>query len=206
VLVTFGGFGASHCFYSLDQGDTWFDMGEGLPDVPASTVEVDPQHPAAVYVGTDLGVYYSPYYGRDWYPFWNGMPTAAVNDLEIVPGTRRIRAVTHGNGVYERDLLELSLTGDPGDRFPPGPGLGLRVSPNPLRSEGSVSFTLREPSSVRLALYDVAGREVHVLTEGPREAGEHRIPIRRDDVSPGVYFLRLSAEETAAISRIVFVR
>ena len=89
VFVAFGGFGSSHVFRSQNRGDLWIDMGAGLPDVPVSVVEVDPAHPAAVYVGTDLGVYYSPYYGLDWYPFQNGMPTASVNDLKVVGASQK---------------------------------------------------------------------------------------------------------------------
>ena len=112
VYVTFMGFGTSHVFKSADGGDSWIDIGAGLPDIPTSAVEVDPDHPEILYVGTDLGVYLSVDSGLSWQPFLNGMPMAMVNDLKVFRPGRKLRAATHGNGVYERDLHEPCAAGD----------------------------------------------------------------------------------------------
>jgi photosystem II stability/assembly factor-like uncharacterized protein len=112
VLVTFMGFGTSHAFKSIDSGDTWIDIGAGLPDIPASAVEIDPFHPEVIYLGTDLGAYISPNGGASWLPFGSGMPLAMVSDLKVFPPTRTIRAVTHGNGAYERALFTPCADGD----------------------------------------------------------------------------------------------
>jgi len=105
VYATFMGFGTSHAFRSVDGGDTWIDIGGGLPDIPASAVMVDPDHPDVIYVGTDLGVFFSPDTGGSWHPFTSGMPLAMVNDLKVFLPDRKVRAATHGNGTYERDLF-----------------------------------------------------------------------------------------------------
>ena len=106
VYVAFMGFGTSHLFKSTNSGLTWTDVGVGLPDVPASAVEVDPDHPEVVYVGTDLGIFFSPDAGASWHSFTNGMPLAMVNDLKVFLPNRKIRAATHGNGAWERDLYD----------------------------------------------------------------------------------------------------
>lgn len=206
VLVTFMGFGTSHVFASFDQGDHWVDIGDGLPDVPTSAVEVDPQHPGVVYAGTDLGVYVSPYYGLSWFPFTEGMPTASVDDLKISGPAGRIRAATHGNGVYERDLLELQFTGTPGGGPGDPAGPGLRVAPNPLRADSRVTFRLPETAPVRLALYDVTGRRLALLVDGTRTAGEHVVPLAPGNLASGVYFLKLEAGRASMVTRVVTLR
>jgi len=112
VYVTFLGFGVSHVFKSVNGGDTWTDISGGLPDIPTSAVAVDPNHPEVVYVGTDLGVYISVDGGSNWDTFTDGMPQGMVNDLDIDGPRERIRAATHGNGAYERDLYDPDACGE----------------------------------------------------------------------------------------------
>jgi hypothetical protein len=204
VYVTLMGFGSSHIFRSIDQGETWLDMGAGLPDVPASAVVVDPEHPTIVYVGTDLGVYVTPYHGVGWYPYMNGMPPALVNDLVISTPARKLRAATHGNGVYERDLLELAIAGS--EPPPATVSVGLRVAPNPLRANSRITFSLPEPGTVELGLFDVSGREVTRLVDGVQGAGDHEIAFFPTGIARGVYFLRLATPVGTEVTRVVYLR
>jgi hypothetical protein len=197
------GFGTSHVYRSIDGGDSWIDFGARLPDVPASAIAIDPDRPSVVYVGTDLGVYVSPHHHLGWFAFTAGMPPASVNDLVIARPAGKVRAATHGNGVYERAVLPLAITG-PGEAPPAGPL--LVVTPNPLRAAGRIAFTLSEPSRVRLALYDVAGREVVLLEDGGRPAGTHTVRLDAAGLGRGVYFVKLETAEGDAVSRVVFLQ
>jgi hypothetical protein len=115
VFVTFMGFGTSHVYMSTTGGDAWTDIGSGLPDIPTSAVEVDPDYPDVLYVGTDLGTYVSPDAGVTWEPFNSGMSLAMINDLKVYLPGRKIRAATHGNGAWERDLYEPVPCVEPGE-------------------------------------------------------------------------------------------
>jgi hypothetical protein len=65
--------------------------------------------------------------------------------------------------------------------------------PNPFSSRAALAFTLPEPSRVRLAVYDVLGREVVVLVDGPQEAGTHGVTLDGSRLPAGTYFVRLEA-------------
>jgi len=65
------------------------------------TFVVDPQAPANVYVGADLGVWHSGNSGATWRPLQNGLPDAPVYDLQIHQTQRLLRAATHGRGLFE---------------------------------------------------------------------------------------------------------
>jgi photosystem II stability/assembly factor-like uncharacterized protein len=202
VYVTFMGYGNSHLFRSTDAGKTWDDIGDGLPDVPASAVTVDPVYPDVLYVGTDLGVFVSPDAGQSWLTFQSGMPTAMVNDLKVYGPWRLLRAATHGNGVFQRDLFDPTTVGVPAL---PTLQAGLRVHPNPIQPGSRVFFDLPRAGSVRLTLFDVHGRRVASLLEGTRDAGAHEVPLARGQMAPGVYFLRLETQEGVRNTRIVFM-
>ena len=107
AFATLAGFGTAHVYRTTDAGLNWQPFGAGLPDVPTNTVLFDPIYPQFVYVGNDLGVYFSADAGLNWRPLSNqGLPEACiVMHLSLSPKNRKLRAATHGNGVYEMDML-----------------------------------------------------------------------------------------------------
>src|SRR5690606_15995096 len=64
---------------------------------------------------------------------------------------------------------------------------GVSVSPNPFSER--VTVTLPAPEGVRVALYDLLGREVAVLHDGVLPAGVHRFDVGA--LPSGVYVLRV---------------
>ena len=107
VYLTLSGFGTSHVFKSTNSGATWTDIDRGrLPDVPTNAVTVDPAHPDHVYVGNDIGVFFTTDNGRTWLQIDDGINEAVlVYDLNVSPVDRKLRIFTHGQGAWETDLF-----------------------------------------------------------------------------------------------------
>jgi hypothetical protein len=80
------------------------------------------------------------------------------------------------------------------------------AAPNPFRGEASVGFALPEAAEVRLAVYDLLGREVAVLADGPMEAGRHRARFDGRGLPAGLYVVRLTANEFIGTARITLLR
>ena len=82
------------------------DAPDSLIDVPVHVLAADPDpgHRGELYAGADLGVWRSLDGGRTWSPFVAGLPHAPIADLLLHGPSRRLRAATHGRGVYERRL------------------------------------------------------------------------------------------------------
>jgi hypothetical protein len=60
---------------------------------------------------------------------------------------------------------------------------------------------------VRLALYDLLGREAAVVFDGLCPAGEHRRSFDGARLATGVYFARLeTAGQTAAVRKVVLLK
>jgi len=84
------------------------------------------------------------------------------------------------------------------------------VAPTPSVGSARISFTLTKAGPARAAIYDVAGRLVRTLTDGPREAGRHALlwegaderGVRR---AAGVYLLRLETAEGRLTRRLVWI-
>lgn len=83
--------------------------------------------------------------------------------------------------------------------------------PNPTTGRTQLSFALGVAATVELTLHDVRGAAVRTLAAGPREAGTHTVEWDgRDasgrDVSPGIYFARLTAAGRTAAQKVQLVR
>jgi YVTN family beta-propeller protein len=76
--------------------------------------------------------------------------------------------------------------------------LRLECHPNPFNPKTAVCYHVPTATDVNLAVYDVAGRLVHVLHSGPVDAGDHEVFWNGSSseggvAASGVYFVRLDA-------------
>ena len=79
--------------------------------------------------------------------------------------------------------------------------------PNPAQNQALFTLTLREAQELRVALYDVMGRRVRVLYDGPVAAGViQRIRIRARDRASGTYFLRVQGESFQLLRKVVITQ
>jgi subtilisin-like proprotein convertase family protein len=93
-----------------------------------------------------------------------------------------------------------------GDSF----GLGQN-RPNPFVERAEISFSLPQAGLARLEIFDVTGRLVRTLVNGPMAAGAHAASWdgrdeSRQAVAAGIYFYRLSAGEETRIKRMSLIR
>ena len=177
-----------------------------LPDVPTSAIAVDPLHPDHIYVGNDIGVFVSTDGGGSWFSFQEGLPEAAIAmDLSISLANRRLRVATHGNGVYERPLLEPTGADSKPPVIPASYQL-LQNHPNPFNASTNISFRLPKGGVVNLSVYNVAGQLVETLTDGYRDVGLHTVEWNAQEVSSGVYFYRLTVGNHRSVKKCVLIR
>jgi hypothetical protein len=85
------------------------------------------------------------------------------------------------------------------------------VYPNPSNGQVQVEYSLKTPSVVRLAIYDVTGRLVREMVNGLQLAGVHRASWDGKSGSgrqapSGIYFVKLNALGVNKTARFVVVR
>ena len=88
------------------------------------------------------------------------------------------------------------------------PALALRAFPNPTTGQATLQYALPEAGRVRLALYDVLGREVAVLADGEAAPGDGdaRLDASALGLAPGLYLARLETAQGAVTTRITVAR
>jgi hypothetical protein len=83
--------------------------------------------------------------------------------------------------------------------------------PNPFNPSTTIRFTLPGPGVVSLRIYDVRGRLVRSLVDGPQPAGERSavwdgIDSVGSPAASGVYFVRLQADGQAQTKKILLLK
>lgn len=85
------------------------------------------------------------------------------------------------------------------------------ISPNPTSGSATVSYQLSNPTNIRIAVYDVTGRQIKTLVSDERPAGEHQLIWEGTDnsgrsVSSGVYFVKMQAGEYQSKKKVTLLR
>ena len=95
-----------------------------------------------------------------------------------------------------------------------GTGIGGGVStantpvvfPNPCVNTASVRFTTTEAGRTGITMYDIHGRVVSSLSDDQMEAGSHELVLPTDELSSGLYFLRLEGEGLNSMQSVTVLR
>lgn len=87
----------------------------------------------------------------------------------------------------------------------------LRLSANPFRGRLDLRFGIPETGTAEVAVYDAAGRLVRWLPQGVEPAGEHHASWdgrdqHGDDVSAGIYFVRVQAGSRTMTAKALRLR
>lgn len=104
AYATVAEFDVPHVLKTTNGGATWTDIGKDLPNVPASSVAINPRDPQMVFVGTDSGVFESHDGGETWFPANGNLTSTIVQDLVFRPGTSELYLFTFGRGAYRVDV------------------------------------------------------------------------------------------------------
>ena len=91
------------------------------------------------------------------------------------------------------------------EELPTAYKLGLGY-PNPSRGTVTLPLALPAASDVRVELYDLLGRRVAVVSEGRREAGQHRMVLEGDGLASGIYVVRAVVEPTGGAETRTFTQ
>ncbi len=79
--------------------------------------------------------------------------------------------------------------------------------PNPFNASTTISFSVANDTEIDLGIYDILGRRVATLYNGPVDAGTHRVRLNASGLTSGVYFYRLAAADgNDAIGRMTLLK
>jgi hypothetical protein len=78
--------------------------------------------------------------------------------------------------------------------------------PNPFNPSTQILYTLKNSSKVRLAVYDLLGRQVAVLVDGMQSAGQHTVAFSGAGLTSGIYFYRLQNDNEVITKKMILMK
>jgi glucose/arabinose dehydrogenase len=107
-------------------------------------------------------------------------------------------------GIYRFNRSSATAAGEP-DPLPAGFRLDQNY-PNPFNPETVIRYRLPAAVEVRLAVYDLLGREIAVLVEAMQPGGDHEARFRGEGLSSGIYVFRLTAGSFSQTRSMLLLR
>ena len=182
IWLTKGGLSAGKKVYlSPNGGQNWTNISGGLPNVPANCILYD-SVTNYLFIGTDIGVFYSDATTISWQPYGTGLPNVFVLDFALRKVNRRLYIATHGRGVYSVPLEDIVAT-----HTLPDAAAQVQVFPNPGNT--SLYFNALDKSAItaEAKMYNANGQLV--LRQAIRNLPLDQVILHQ--LANGVYFLQI---------------
>jgi hypothetical protein len=176
AYVTFSGFtgfgdAQGHVFKTANRGASWADVSGDLPNTPVNSLLIDPEMPSTLFVGTDVGVFYTTSGGSTWNSLVNGLPRIAVVGLTLHDPSRTLRASTHGRGAWDINIprpLQITSISHPASNTVHLQGIGVANATN--RIEWSPDLSPNSFTTLTSITTDATGAiQYDDVNAGPRK-------------------------------------
>ncbi len=82
----------------------------------------------------------------------------------------------------------------------------LQNYPNPFNPTTSISFSIPKSSLVTIKVYDILGKEIALLLNEQKDAGNYKVSFDASKLSSGVYFYSIHANGFTATKKMVLMK
>jgi hypothetical protein len=106
---------------------------------------------------------------------------------------------------YVGRISNIAIEKNPTDEIPQRVSLGQNY-PNPFNPTTKIEFALDRTQGIRLAIYDVLGRQVRVLVDGLQQAGEYSVSFDGSGLASGTYVYMLNTENDTAVRKMSLIK
>lgn len=111
IYVTISNYNRSNKVFEYDPTlKKWNNLTGNLPNIPVNTIKIQEDSPDRIFIGTDIGVYYSDYNSRYWERYGKGLPYTLVSDIELIENENKIYISSYGRGIWSADLIDCNYS------------------------------------------------------------------------------------------------
>jgi hypothetical protein len=81
--------------------------------------------------------------------------------------------------------------------------LEWNVFPNPLSANSIIQLNLAKSFHIEIDLFDLQGRKIKTITERNFEAGDHQLPLQKENLDAGIYLLQLKSKNGLVTQKLI---
>jgi hypothetical protein len=82
----------------------------------------------------------------------------------------------------------------------------VSVSPNPANPVAAITYSIGNPSRVKLSIFSVTGQKVATLVDGPVRAGAHTVRFDGSNHASGVYLYRFESTGLTRTGKMLILK
>lgn len=143
--------------------------------------------------------------GATWYPYL-GIPSISGAQGVAMSRSRDFFVSTQNGGFLSSKNSTVISAARGRESEVPRTTFLQQNFPNPFNGQTNIPFTLDRTRSVRVAVFDLLGREVAVLAEGEFGGGSHSVVWNSGNRAAGVYWIALTAGSHRDVRKILLLR
>ncbi len=155
----------------------------------------------------------SRYSGKAWtrvLDFWTGLADANGNILAAYNSGDGVHLNNRGHRLLYQRVVEARVllytdVGAAPEKLPEAYKL-YKNFPNPFNPGTTIRYDLPKNGHVRLAIYDIRGREVAVLRDEKQQAGKHELQWNARTHASGLYLLKIESENWQQVQKMMLVK
>ncbi|MGA9115955.1 MAG: T9SS type A sorting domain-containing protein [Bacteroidota bacterium] len=129
-------------------------------------------------------------------------------DMAPIPGRLfyRLKQMDLDGSVHYAEPVGVEYLAGAGSTGPPPAFALLANYPNPFNPRTQIGFTIPRTERVRLAVYDILGREAALLLDEDLQAGLHTLAWDAAGLAGGTYLLRLESPQGARVRAMILLK
>ena len=96
-------YSSSKIYETINRGLGWKEITKERPNTRLTSIKADFGDDNGIFLGTDMGLYYTNDDMDDWQLVGEGLPNTPITDIKILYSINKIRIASYGRGVWETD-------------------------------------------------------------------------------------------------------
>lgn len=183
------------------------EITASLPAVGTYDAIIDYQDPNTIVMGTETGVYVTDNGGSTWVfqPQMGLVPVEAVRQQWRTSDCWNSGVVylgTFGRGVWSSNSL-VGINDSDATAVAHVEVTEINSYPNPMNTNGTISFKLKERNNVDIYVMDLAGKIVLTKNLGEMNAGDVNAEINVAELASGSYVVMIKAGDETGTDKLV---
>jgi hypothetical protein len=168
--------------------------------------------PTQLFVAANSNFYAATSIATQWTVLNDGMVEPSAKNIAVADSM--LLLATSDHYIYSRPLSQIVTSVDGNAQGTPGSFSLEQNYPNPFNPATTIGYSVGvvsgQPSVVsnlvRLAVYDLLGREVAVLVDEKKQPGDYKVTFDGSGLASGVYFYRMQAGDFVQTRKLLLIR